>query len=714
MESASPLPQLAQLCARCKALELNEAVHDLGSDDTHQYREIKLGWELADQIPEMSQASKRREKGWGGGYGLACLRVKFRSDEGKDIVYFDCPIASATRPLQNSAVGLATPLTQLDSDRIRWITSKLEACVAHDHLTAQPGFVPDRLIKVDQGQLRLVLTNDAGNSDFHPPPGVEPPRYAALTYCWGPLPHADKQLKTQTGNLSQHLREIPASKLPLVVKDAVSAARALTIPYLWVDALCILQDVGSDWEAQCMQMDKIYSNAYLTISAPVSNNCEEGFVDRSDRVVLPLHQRRGPTTPIMFAIYQPSCSATSAYEIAATTWIERGWTLQERLSSTRMVFFGRNNIHFQCIEGHCSMGRFQLPCEFGMLNRRLINQGSPSVLHKEWADVAAECSCVFPEFTRPTDLWPSIAGIATLFAERLRDEYLAGLWKGDLSRSLHWTGARSNRPKYADLMAQLEHPSQYIAPSWSWGSHSTLVSFSLYADHTVDHCRPEYSILRASVKLKGANPFGELESAHLDISAKVYTGSRRLVFDELKDTGGISRQTLRLEGRYLTDFEADCESEDLFDLRDGQYGLEAPVSFLLIGSTVNEDSSSRPDRFHGSPSSQKKLDDDLYGDSRREPEVPDACHPGGEYLGDGFAGEKPRAASPCLDVQGPPRSEEKTGKYGAAERVAYGLMIHPANKPGEFYRLGAFFSEPYGRGGLAFFDGCETRAIRLI
>ncbi|EMT73835.1 hypothetical protein FOC4_g10002870 [Fusarium odoratissimum] len=122
--------------------------------------------------------------------------------------------------------------------------SKLESCVLHDHVNPDKTFIPDRLIDVRENRLSLVLTKNFQPRD------AEVQRYIALTYCWGPEPHASKQRKTTTVNISQHRQQIPEFSLPQVIKDAVAATRALSIPFLWVDALCILQDDISDWTYQ--------------------------------------------------------------------------------------------------------------------------------------------------------------------------------------------------------------------------------------------------------------------------------------------------------------------------------------------------------------------------------------------------------------------------------------------------------------------------------
>lgn len=547
--------------------------------------------------------------------------------------------------------------------------SQIDSCVAHNHTRAQRNFMPDRLIRVDQDKLSLILTKDSSNSQFHQRPTSELPHYAALTYCWGPPPHSDRQLKTKQANLSDHLKEIPEDKLPQAIKDAILVTRALSIPYLWVDALCILQDVDSDWTYQCTQMDNIYSNAHATIGAAGSKNCEEGFIARKDMITVPFHLQDVSVSPIPIAIYFPSYHNSTSDDIGGANWVYRGWTLQERMASTRMLIFGKSNVHFQCPNGSSSMSKYQSEIFFTMVNRDLLNEGNVALIYREWAmEVAMEFGCSGLEFTRETDVFPSIAGIAVLFSHRLRDDYLAGLWKKDLYRSLLWyIFGTSVVTGYKRLLDRLQHPDPYIAPSWSWASRSTMVTFNVYGGQGMIDTLSECTVLDAAVQLKGTGAFGEITGAYLDISAKLYTGSRQLVCQETKYRWGVPRQLL-LGDQYLADIETDCIMGDLFEERDEKNELSVPISLLLIGSAIDKK------RNQG---------------ERGQDEV-----------------EGPRKGSGTDD-----RGSEDGAEQG---RMAYGLLIHPAEKPGEFFRIGTFESYCSQLGGLGFFEGCETKTVRLI
>lgn len=67
--------------------------------------------------------------------------------------------------------------------------------------------------------------------------------------------------------------------------------RALNIPYLWVDALCIIQDSLEDREREAAKMQLVYQGAALTISALGAPDSKTGFIA----------SRRG------FSVMMPQC-----------------------------------------------------------------------------------------------------------------------------------------------------------------------------------------------------------------------------------------------------------------------------------------------------------------------------------------------------------------------------------------------------------------------
>lgn len=72
--------------------------------------------------------------------------------------------------------------------------------------------------------------------------------------------------------------EIPIELLPQSNQDAIQITRSLGIRYLWIDALCILQDLDdpSDWLKESARMGDVYKFAYVTISASRASTGGEG------------------------------------------------------------------------------------------------------------------------------------------------------------------------------------------------------------------------------------------------------------------------------------------------------------------------------------------------------------------------------------------------------------------------------------------------------
>ena len=101
-------------------------------------------------------------------------------------------------------------------------------------------------------------------------------KYLALSYIWGStaqlkLCQSNKTNLFQPGSLSRTNLRISRTIL-----DAIYHCRMLGERYLWVDALCILQEDEEDRSAQIANMGSIYSHAYITIVA-AAGDAETGL-----------------------------------------------------------------------------------------------------------------------------------------------------------------------------------------------------------------------------------------------------------------------------------------------------------------------------------------------------------------------------------------------------------------------------------------------------
>lgn len=117
--------------------------------------------------------------------------------------------------------------------------------------------LPNRLIDLgtdDAGSLRLVRT--AGLK-------LNRVRYTALSYCWGSL----VSLTTTEAKVSAYHKDIPRCQISKTFAEAFLVTKKKGLRYIWIDALCIVQDNPDDWAAELYKMEDIYQGSVLTISA---------------------------------------------------------------------------------------------------------------------------------------------------------------------------------------------------------------------------------------------------------------------------------------------------------------------------------------------------------------------------------------------------------------------------------------------------------------
>lgn len=105
------------------------------------------------------------------------------------------------------------------------------------------------------------------------PPGS---RYVALSYTWGD----QNDFKCNRSNIRDLQRFEGIMKildrLPKVIQDAMDLTRGLGERYLWVDALCIVQDSHMSWQLNANIMDQVYSHATCTICAADGADAKTG------------------------------------------------------------------------------------------------------------------------------------------------------------------------------------------------------------------------------------------------------------------------------------------------------------------------------------------------------------------------------------------------------------------------------------------------------
>ena len=167
-------------------------------------------------------------------------------------------------------------------------------------------------------------------------------KYAALSYVWGDakqlkLNHVNFERLTRVGGLSDDHSDIPKT-----IRDAITVASKLKFNYLWVDALCIKQDDDADKLRQIAQMDKVYNCAALTIVSTGPNADTEIPGLRSPS--------RTPNQVIckIGDVQLINSLPTLSQALSISRWDHRGWTLQEKALSKRLLIFTESQVFWHC------------------------------------------------------------------------------------------------------------------------------------------------------------------------------------------------------------------------------------------------------------------------------------------------------------------------------------------------------------------------------
>ncbi|KAK4445426.1 heterokaryon incompatibility protein-domain-containing protein [Podospora aff. communis PSN243] len=368
---------------------------------------------------------------------------------------------------------------RLSAACVDMLRSEIGRCVTLcNHPVLSPGYIPSRLLFIgteDVGDNQLRLETREQVHEKANLSGTESTRYAALSYCWGSPDDAERQCKTKTHSLGAWHGCIPDRYLSPVVRDAVRLTRSLKICYLWVDALCIIQDDMDDWQRESPLMGSVYSNAYFTIMVLNSATCQQGFLTAGGpgEHVPPSNDGELPS----------SADGKLLADWKAAAWTSRGWTFQEEKLSTRAIYVGPERMYFACTNW--------IAAEDSPEERALVKEKSvPHMVKKASTSERGIRSLMnywelnmLPQysnrsFTRPQDKLQAIASVAKCIGDHIGYDYAAGLWVQRMHIQLLWH-CRPAHARLADLIGDLRPGGPgFIAPSWSWARFGTVRELS--------------------------------------------------------------------------------------------------------------------------------------------------------------------------------------------------------------------------------------------
>lgn len=315
--------------------------------------------------------------------------------------------------------------------------------------------------------------------------------------------------------------------------------RKLRVRYLWIDSLCIIQDSPEDWSREASAMKDVYANSTCTIAATWGDNSSTGcFVERDPLLISPgkittawtgrTGGRVGRITTAWTGRRGRGVSNNSLLVLERGAWerqIEhgavnrRGWVVQERLLSPRVLHFGKEQIFWECRN---SIASETLPvphkCNWDLgeeihFKRQILSNSEQPRDYKfdRWQDIISRyMGCIL---TKPEDKLIAISGIAKAFSSVAEDEYLAGLWRKTLHLQLLWSVESCMQEN--GLQSVKPHP--YRAPSWSWASVDANITWPYVSRIN----KPLVSVQEAIVQPVTDDPMGQIRGGHIKLRGRV-------------------------------------------------------------------------------------------------------------------------------------------------------------------------------------------------
>ena len=343
--------------------------------------------------------------------------------------------------------------------------------------------------------------------------------YLALSHCWGT---GRGILKTTRSSLQAHKKNIPWSSLPRTFQDAISLTRSLGFRWLFIDALCLVQDDVSEKLEESLKMDQVFANTFLTIAATSSLDSTRGlFPSKPPSFKIQATDSRGSLHKI-YVREQPSHHSfkapfdegahfndwelpfnTSEEANSQTPLLKRAWAYAERLLSPRVLHFTQSEMILECRQAYqCECGRIEdsnfdsrttdsVKQEFASITAesgdmangngidRRIDSMASQLASASLADVAQDLtrkrenalqlwSYIVTEYTArrltyDEDRLVAITAVAKLLLEPLRSGYIAGQWTCSLLGLLWY-------PNDATVCRRPRADAGRNIPSWSWAS----------------------------------------------------------------------------------------------------------------------------------------------------------------------------------------------------------------------------------------------------
>lgn len=330
-------------------------------------------------------------------------------------------------------------------------------------------------------------------------PGADISEYVALSYRWGDTAGfrtTRTLLKAvqEPGAFSQG-SDIGDSMAP-IIQDAMELTRAIDERYLWVDAVCIVQDDQAHCFTQLELMGAIYATAKLTIVASDGDAFDGIYGLKGISPPRQIHQE----VISLFETEKLIIPRQPNFEFGSSPYFNRAWTYQEFYLSQRRLIFAGKQVHWHC---SCAHRREN----FAPSQQTFIGQGYSQNVHDGLLRVLkgepdfTSLNGLLIEYNKrqlsfPEDALPGISGLLSILSRSFDGGFLFGLPEVAFDSALLWRRSHkypymekredSGRTNLLSLASRL--------PSWSWISWRSTLCPLEEETYAVSYCRLSWTL----------------------------------------------------------------------------------------------------------------------------------------------------------------------------------------------------------------------------
>lgn len=342
-------------------------------------------------------------------------------------------------------------------------------------------------------------------------------KYFALSYTWGQV----DMYKTLRSNYEVRCqpRSLTTIQFPKTIRNAMQFVQSLGETYLWVDAICLVQDDEDQMAREVRNMDIIYGQAFATIVGLEGTDADAGLPGvcagtRKPQKITTLSVSKksvelddNPDCKDKEKIHLTGTPRPLYLALELSQWNSRGWIVQEHLLSRRCLYFAPDTVYFQCGQETLSEGGANEEFDACLFDKepalsdnhvlKRANHNNPLLgldvfynltLRKRIAKAFTAYTELVNTYSQrkltfASDILKAFAGMFAVLEEHFQGTTVHGLPAAVISHALLWSpGARLPR-RGTSLSTNLTSPTgdpDPNFPSWSWVGWDGPVEYRLF------------------------------------------------------------------------------------------------------------------------------------------------------------------------------------------------------------------------------------------